>query len=252
MNTTTPLTTVPQDIHYPILPKKEQKALTNASFVHDNGVAVYVKHIQRALQESVASAFGTFRSQKVDKRGNCCQEKKWLVKVSDMFRFLGFIIDTHVMTIACPGGKIFFNELIQLIRTRKVKRKPLTIKPSKMIQLIESIRLVFKVPPWGNYLSFNLDNALTKLNIKGNPKSKIWWEKHRIIVPRSAEATIHQVLKTFCDDGLWTRPIALYFLMDCMHTILRDVSYVGVGSGVLIPNIYGKSQEQIFFVLGFT
>lgn len=146
------------------------------------------------------------------------------------FCFLGFMINTHNMTIVWPRDKreaLF--ELITIILNRKQKGRPLTMTPTEIAQVIGIVQSAAEVAPWGFFLSFNLDNTLTAASRKGYLLSKIWWKKYGMIVPKSAIATMHQLLETLLDDTLWTRPIVLYLLRDHTHVILSNASYIGIG-----------------------
>ena len=122
----TPLAGVPPDSHYPPLSSVElQRRFYNASYVDDQAVLAYTYDMPAALNSSIKAADEVFG--KGDRLGQCLQAKKWVLEVSEQFMFLGFLIDSHAMTVSWPLFKR--QHLYTALQTiLKQKRKYVTPK----------------------------------------------------------------------------------------------------------------------------
>ncbi|CAJ1940572.1 unnamed protein product [Cylindrotheca closterium] len=201
IDTSTPLCTVPADSHHPPLPVTKLVCMYNASYVDNNAVAAFAEHITQASNHSVMSAFEVFGHGDA-RRGDCLQERKWEPEVTEIFLFLGFCINTYNMTVSWP------------------------------IYKREGLHLASEIAPWGNFLSFNLQNVLTQAAKNAFSDKRSWWTCSRIYLLRVAVATIHQMLETLLapeDSPLWSWPIALYLDRDHTHRAYSNASYGGLG-----------------------
>ena len=229
INTSTPLATIPEDSHYPILSPDEEHRPYNASFVDDNGVASFADGILEAIQNSVMSAFEVFGHDD-DRRGDCLQAQKWTSEVSESFMYLGFLVDTHDMTVSWPLAKRqrLHDELTEIL----AQPHPRSVSPKTMAHIIGVVRSAAEIAPWGNFLSFNLQNSLTAASRNAFSTRRSWWTRTNIYLSSVAVATIEQLLETLLEpegSPLWTRPIALYLDRDPTHTVYSDASYAGIG-----------------------
>ena len=199
----------------------------NASFVDDNGVAAFEDSMPQAINHSILSGYEVFGP--ADRRGSCLQAEKWIPMVSETFAFLGFLIDTHTMTVSWPFHKrqTLFDELTEIL-ARPCK----FVTPKEMARFVGVIRSASDIAPWGTFLSFNLQNSLTAAARNAFSPGQKWWTRHRIYLSKIALATIHQIRETLlAPEGspLWSRPIALYLDRDYTHRVYSDASYGGIG-----------------------
>jgi hypothetical protein len=230
VDTSAPLALVPTDSHHPGLSGLELERAFNASFVDDNGVVAFLRHILSAINQSVTSAFTMFGASGTDRRGDCLQKDKWENEVSEQFLFLGFLINTRTMTVSWPFFKRqrLFEELDAILR----RQKPLYVTPKEMARIVGVVRSASDVAPWGTFLSFNLENALQKAAANGDSTQRQWWTRTRIYLSPIAVATIKQIMETLLvpeNDPLWTRPIYLHLDRDLTHSVISDASYAGLG-----------------------
>jgi hypothetical protein len=101
-----------------------------------------------------------------------------------------------------------------------------------MAKIVGIVRSASEIAPWGNFLSFNLQNALTQAAKNAFSDKRSWWTRSRIYLSRVAVATINQMLETLLEpeeSPLWSRPIALYLDRDYTHRAYSDASYGGLG-----------------------
>eukprot|EP00980_Cylindrotheca_fusiformis_P008874 scaffold1899_cov112-Cylindrotheca_fusiformis.AAC.1 len=231
-----PFASVPADDLYTAdLSLDELNAPFNSSFVDDNGVVAFQDNMLTALDQSVRSAFLVFGAAGSDRRGDCFQQEKWEDLISEEFLYLGFLINTRRMTITWPEYKReqLHAELLSILRRSPHRR---FVTPKEMAHIIGVVRSASEVAPWGNFLSFNLDNALTAAAAKARQAKKKtgskWWRSQRIFLSKVAVATIRQLLETLLGEqnqSLWIRPIALYLERRVTHSVLSDASYLGLG-----------------------
>ncbi|CAJ1953853.1 unnamed protein product [Cylindrotheca closterium] len=129
----------------------------NASYVDDNAVAAFAAHIEQAIHHSVMSAFEVFGHD--PNQGDCLQATKWEPEVTETFLLLGFRINTHDMTVSWPLYKRedLHSQLVDIL-----KRCPCCVSPREMAKIVGIVRSASEIAPWGNFLSFNLQNALTQ------------------------------------------------------------------------------------------
>eukprot|EP00980_Cylindrotheca_fusiformis_P016484 scaffold4912_cov113-Cylindrotheca_fusiformis.AAC.1 len=194
-----PLTLVPSESRYQGVPVEELTAMFNASFVDDNGVVAYAPTMRSAIDQSVRSAFLVFGESGVDRRGDCFQEDKWEEVVTEEFLFLGFLINTRNMTITWPQSKRErLHQELSAIMARDRHRQYVT--PKEMGHIIGVVRSASQVAPWGNFLSFNLENALIAAQAQARKRDeepdRQWWQHSRIFLSKVAIGTIMQLLET--------------------------------------------------------
>eukprot|EP00980_Cylindrotheca_fusiformis_P014329 scaffold3825_cov131-Cylindrotheca_fusiformis.AAC.2 len=231
-----PLVSVPIDELYAEgLSPEELNFPFNSSFVDDNGVVAFQPYILSALNQSVRSAFLIFGAAGSDHQGDCFQQDKWEDLISEEFLYLGFLINTRRMTITWPESKRaqLHSELLDILRRQPQRR---FVTPKEMAHIVGVVRSASEVAPWGNFLSFNLDNALTAAAQRARQAQKKpdckWWRNQRIFLSKVAVATIRQLLETLIGErhnSLWVRPISLYLERRVTHSVLSDASYLGLG-----------------------
>ena len=192
-------------------------------------VAAFVEHMEQAIHHSVMSAFEVFGMD--HRRGHCLQYKKWTSSVSETFLFLDFRINTFDMTVSWPREKR--QQLHELLTSILERSHPRFVSPREMARVVGIVRSASEIAPWGTFLSFNLQNALTTAARNAFSDRRSWWTRSRIYLSSVAISTIRQLLATLLlpepeDSKLWSRPIALYLDRDYTHTVFSDASYGGL------------------------
>ena len=208
IDSSTPLCMVSADYHHPPLSMAELVRLYNASYVDDNAVAAFAEQIRQAIHHSVMSASEVF-GHGAERRGDCLRDKKWEPEVTETFLYLVFRNNTHDMTVSWPLYKRedLHSQLVEIL-----KRRPRFLSPREMAKIVGIVRSASEIAPWGYFLSFNLQNALTLAANNAFSEKRSWWTRSRIYLSSVAIATIHQMLETLLepeDSPLWTRSVAL-------------------------------------------
>ena len=65
-----------------------------------------------------------------------------------------------------------------------------------MARIVGIVRSASAIAPWGTFLSFNLQNALTAAAKNAFSDKRKWWTHSRIYLSTVAVATINQLLET--------------------------------------------------------
>ena len=211
----TAVTDVPYDSHHPKLTDNDMICPNNMSFVDDNAIAAWMEEIYNTLNQSVESAFAVFGAQGSNRRGDCINMDKWETLVRETFMYLGFLINTHNMTIEWPytKRKALYDTLKEILE----RPKPIHITPKEVAHVIGVVRSASQVAPYGTFLSFNLENNLYAKMKTGNSTKKMWWRTARVYLNTIAIATMHQLMDTLLEpegSPLWARPIALFVERD--------------------------------------
>jgi len=195
IDSSTPLCMVSADYHHPPLSMAELVRLYNASYVDDNAVAAFAEQIRQAIHHSVMSASEVF-GHGAERRGDCLRDKKWEPEVTETFLYLVFRNNTHDMTVSWPLYKRedLHSQLVEIL-----KRRPRFLSPREMAKIVGIVRSASEIAPWGYFLSFNLQNALTLAAKNAFSEKHSWWTRSRIYLSSVAIATIHQMLETFLE-----------------------------------------------------
>jgi len=100
VDSSTPLVTIPPDSHHPPLTEEEALQPFAASYVDDQAKLAFLEYILGVINNSVQSAFEVFGASGLDPCwGDCLQIAKWEDEVSEIFEYLGFLINTHDITV---------------------------------------------------------------------------------------------------------------------------------------------------------
>jgi hypothetical protein len=106
------------------------------------------------------------------------------------------------------------------------------VTPKEIASIIGKIRSAAMIAPWGNYLSFTSQEALTSALRKANRHPRWFWKQGKMRVPAEALRDLH-VMAAALDrpegDPTWTRPIALLIPRTPTESFLSDASYGGLG-----------------------
>jgi len=122
----------------------ELNTIYNAMFVDDNVIAAYEDRMAGSLDGGVKSGHGVFGPPKVDRRGDCFAPDKFELLVTECARFLGFIIDTHNMTVTWPLDK---RQRLHTELTEILERKILYVSPKEMAHIVGVVRSASDVAP---------------------------------------------------------------------------------------------------------
>ena len=218
------------DALHPPLSTSERLCFANATFVDDNGVASYRSQIRTALHQSVRAAYLLFGFPCDDRRQSCLSADKWDPFVSFIMLYLGFLINTRDMTVTWPYEKrIELRDLILTVLNAKPKH---TASPRVIASIIGKIRSAARIAPWGNFMSFSCQEALTAALRKSSKQAKWFWRQGKMRVPAECArdlAVLVDVLTLKEFHPTWTRPIALLIPRTGTHSFLSDASYGGLG-----------------------
>jgi hypothetical protein len=118
-----------------------------------------------------------------NRRQSCLSADKWDPFVSFIVLYLGFYINSREMTVTWPLEKrVELSELIVNVLAAKNATSPRIIA-----SIIGKLRSAAKIAPWGNFMSFSCQEALTAALRKSSKQSKWFWRQGKMRVP--AECT---------------------------------------------------------------
>ena len=249
IDTSTPLVQIGSDSHFPPLTEAEIHRPFQASYVDDMATVAYPDVMKAAVNNSVQAAFDVFGRDE-DRRGDCLQMQKWVPELSEKFMFLGFELNTRDMTVTWPRYKrqALYDEITEILGREKLR-----LTPKEMSHLLGVVRSASEVAPWGVFLSFNLQNALTSAARKARKANRKWYNRHHIHLSVTVIRTLRQIRDTLlCDDGrTWTRPMALFFDRDVTHRVYSDASYIGIGGWSADMSFLWRITSQDLQAMGF-
>jgi len=181
----------------------------------------------------VVSAYTVFGSPDEDlRRGGCFADDKWEWQGSTVVHHLGFVIDTHNMTVSWPLPKRqFLRELID----DSWSRSPCLVTPRQLAVLVGIVRHASFLFPAGEFLSIRMQQVLSeRLSRSGaGSTSRRWWHHARMRVPEDVLADIRLLRSSLVDlanDTCWSRPIALLVRQRTpLFGARSDASYGGIG-----------------------
>ena len=215
-------------LHPPLSPA-QLLCFVNATFVDDNGVASYREQIRTALHQSVRAAYLLFGFPYEDRRQSCLSAEKWDPFVSFIMLYLGFLINSRDMTVTWPLAKrLELRDLIQSV----LDVKNHISQPKVIASIIGKIRSAARIAPWGNFMSYSCQEALTTALRKASKQSGWFWRQGKMRVPAETArdlAVLVEVLDLPEFHPTWTRPIALLIPRTGTHSFLSDASYGGLG-----------------------
>jgi hypothetical protein len=166
------LTQACNDAKHPILTPSELLCFANAAFVDNDCVASFRDKIRATLHQSVRAACSLFGFPWDDRRQSCLSADKWDPFVSFIVPCLGFYINSREMTVTWPLDKrVELSELIVDVLAAKNATSPRIIA-----SVIGKLRSAAKIAPWGNFMSFSCQEALTAALRKSSKQSKWFWQ----------------------------------------------------------------------------
>jgi hypothetical protein len=165
--------------------------------------------------------------------------------------YLGFLINSRAMTVTWPLDKRLELRAL-LLGVLRAKHHEST--PRIIASIIGKIRSAARIAPWGNYMSFSSQEALTAALRKAAQQAGWFWRQGKMRVPaetvRDFEVMVPALsLPEF--DPTWTRPIALLIPRTATHTFLSDASYGGIGGWSPEFSIMWRVMRDTLFLFGF-
>ena len=165
--------------------------------------------------------------------------------------YLGFLIDSRAMTVTWPLDKRM--ELRDLMLT-VLQTKQHESTPKIIASIIGKIRSAAPIAPWGNYMSFSCQEALTAALRKASQKSGWFWQQGKMRVPAE---TAHDFKVMAAALSLpefhptWTRPIALLIPRTETDRWLSDASYGGLGGWSPDFKVMWRVMREALIQYGF-
>jgi hypothetical protein len=243
------LTPACPDVLHPPLSPTELLCFANATFVDDNGVVAFRPDIRVALHQSVRSAYMLFGFPEDDRRQSCLSDDKWDPFVTYIMLYLGFLIDSRAMTVTWPRAKrLELRDLILLALQGK------WTTPKIIASIIGKIRSAAVIAPWGNYMSINVQEALTMALRQAAQSAKWFWRQGKIRVPAEAEQDLLAMVGPLAlpeHHSVWTRPIALLVPRTGTQSFLSDASYGGLGGWSIEFTVMWRVMRDDLISLGF-
>jgi hypothetical protein len=230
-------------LHLPLSPE-ELLCFANATFVDDNGVALHREQMRTALHQSVRAACLLFGFPYKDRRQSCLSADEWDPFVSFIMLYLGFLINARDMTVTWPlDERLKLRDLIESVLQSKNH-----ISQSKVVaSIIGKIRPTARIAPWGDFMSFSCQEALTAALRKASQKSGWFWRQGQMRVPAKAArdlAVMVEVLDLPEFHPTWTRPIAL--LIPRTSTHCWDCLRLGQENARrIVGRAFGQSWNQL-------
>ncbi len=240
----------PDALHPPLSPE-ELLCFANATFVDDNGVAAYRDQMRTALHQSVRAAYLLFGFPHEDRRQSCLSDDKWDPFVCHIMLYLGFLINSRDMTVTWPLDKRL--DLRALILTI-LQTKHYESTPRVIASIIGKIRSAARIAPWGNYMSFSCQEALTAALRKAANSAKWFWRQGKMRVPAETVRDFRVMAAALSLPEFhptWTRPIALLIPRTATHTFLSDASYGGLGGWSPEFQVMWRVMRSDLLLFGF-
>jgi hypothetical protein len=207
----------------------DQGNFLNATFVDDNGVAAYRPDMRTALHQSVRAAYEIYGFPADDRRLSCLNDEKWDPVVNYLMLYLGFIIDSRAMTVTWPREKrIELANLILVILDSSRHEST----PKEIASILGKLRSALTVAPWGFYMSYSIQQALTRALRNSRQRPAWFWQTGKIRLPKAVVKDLRVIVEYLLQesyDHLWTRLIGLMIPRIAYHRLLSDASYGGIG-----------------------
>lgn len=111
---------------------------------------------------------------------SCINDDKWDPWVSRIMLYLGFLIDSHAMTVSWPLAKcVELRDQIMCILHDPWHET----SPHEVASIIGKIRSAAKIAPWGHYLSQSSQDSLTSALRRTYQKARWFWKRGKMCAP---------------------------------------------------------------------
>ena len=165
--------------------------------------------------------------------------------------YLRFLINAHDLTVTWPLEKrLELQQQILLLLGRPCHEAT----PKEVASIIGKIRSAALIAPWGNYLSFTSQEALTAALRKADRHPRWFWRNGKMRVPAEAIRDLHVIADALLrpeSDPTWTRPIALLIPRTPTESFLSDASYGGLGGWSPKFQVMWRVMRDDLLFLGF-
>ena len=219
------------------LSQLEQSTDGHSTFVDDNGVVAFRSNIRRALHQSIESAYMLYGYPAEDRRDSCISAEKWIVDVTPKMEYLGLIIDSRALTVTWPLTKrLQLRSEIQELLARGKGRS--AAKPKELASVLGKLRSASRLAPWGHYISWSIQLALTTAARAARNKPAHFWRYGSIRLLKDVRSDLREVVRYLNEPEFsptWTRLIALLVHRAATLTCLSDASYGGIGGWFHAP-----------------
>jgi hypothetical protein len=207
--------------------------------------------MRTALHQSVRAAYLLFGFPSEDRRASCLSDEKWDRFVSHIMLYLGFLIDSRKMTVTWPLHKRLElrDMMLSVLQTKHHESTPRIIA-----SIIGKIRSAARIAPWGNYMSFNCQEALTAALRKAAKQAGWFWRQGRMRVPAETAKDFQVMIAALSAPEFhptWTRPIALLIPRTETQKLLSDASYGGLGGWSPEFSIMWRVMRDALLQYGF-
>lgn len=203
------------------------------SFVDDTAVAHSRDNFIAAAAASVFSAYVVFGRPEEDPfRPPCINPLKWSDTVFHHLQFLGYHVDTRLMTVAWPIDKrqklkFFLRPLLEDSASRH-------ITPHSISRVLGLIRHAAPVAPLGTFRSLQLQHHFNDVLSKAPTTRRLrrWYQRKSIQLPNNILAELRLLNSKLSDDILdpyWCRPIGLLVPRTPTATLFSDASATALG-----------------------
>jgi hypothetical protein len=191
------------DVHHSPLTLLEQSTDGHSTFVDDNGVAAYRSDIWRALHQSIKSAYMLYGYPENDRRNSCITDGKWEVYVSHIMEYLGFIINSRDLTVTWPLSKrlALRAEILAILARERGASTPKEFAP-----VLGKLRSASHIAPWGHYITWSLQLALTAALRLARTKPKHFWRFGKIQILSDVRRDLREVVRHHCTMRSCVRP----------------------------------------------
>ena len=224
---------------------------SHSTFVDDNGVASYRSETRQVLEQSIQSAYILFGRPGEDRRGSCFAIDKWDLRVGVIMMYLGFLIDSRRLLVTWPKPKR--DELVVLILA--VIANPRQVLPKVVASILGKLRSASRLAPWGVYMTFSIQEALTLALRRAYGSSKNFWKNGRLRLTKNVLADLAIICVVLGRpewDPTWTQPIGLLIRRDPTRQFHSDASHGGIGGWSLTHQLMWRVMYEDLVQLGFS
>ena len=205
----------------------------NSSFVDDNATAHWPNKIREAIKGSVLSAYITFGFPDEDRRPPPLNPKKWETEALSVFKYLGYLIDTHRMLVIWPLDKRErLAEMLAETWLNPIVKFTTPKQASQLLGLIQNGGLLSALSLYlVQRLQFDLNDHVSRAGAQ-QAATKRFWNHANMFISCSIRAEL-RILRTLIDTNLyhhaWYRSIGLLIKREVTAILVSDASYEGLG-----------------------
>lgn len=246
------LVTAVCDQLYAALSPAELENFGHQTFVDDNGAAGFRDRVRRAIHQSCMAAYYLYGLPGTDRRPDCMNRDKWVSTARHIMRFLGFDIDSRLMTVTWPEEKrlalaTVIDDILSILPKCQAP-------PATLASILGQIQSASMLAPWGMYIISGLRTTLHRAVARARLKGERFWKFGRVFVPKSARkdlATLAATLRDPAMTNLWSQPIAMLIPRSPTQEMYSDASLAGVGGWSPEFEVMWRVTQEDLIALGF-